>query len=248
MSRWKAAGIHLSISLLIGLVVLALLFLVWYPWPYFKVAGGLDLAMILLGVDLVLGPLLTLVVFKSGKKSLKFDLSVIALIQAGALVYGLYVITAVRPVFLVGAIDRFNLVAANDIAPADLARGSKPEFSTLSWTGPRLVAARLPQSASLREQLMSSTLSGGADIERLPVHYVDYADAQADLLARAKPLSDLRTKRPAAAPVLDAWLRGSGRAEADLAWLPIVGRNGDLTMLLDAKTGAVVEPLDIDPW
>ena len=45
MSRWKAAGIHLSISLAIGLLVGALLFGVWYPPPYFHAAGADELIL-----------------------------------------------------------------------------------------------------------------------------------------------------------------------------------------------------------
>ena len=248
MSRWKAAGIHLSISVLIGLVVLTLLFLVWYPSPYFKASGGQELTLILLGVDLVLGPLLTLVVFKAGKKSLRFDLSVIAILQLSALLYGLHVIVQARPAFIVAAIDRFNVVAANDIEPEDLAKGSKPEFSTLSWTGPRLVAARLPEDPALRTEIMFAAGGGGADIEKRPITYVDYASEAKTLLTRAKPLADLRNKGAAATATLDAWLKDKGRQEADLAWVPLETRSASLTMLLDAKTGAVVDALPIDPW
>ncbi|MBN8480616.1 MAG: hypothetical protein J0L88_03380 [Xanthomonadales bacterium] len=248
MSRWNAAGIHLSISVVIGLAVLALLFWVWYPAPYFKVSGGLELTMILLGVDLVLGPLMTLVVFKAGKKSLGFDLSVIAALQLCALLYGLHVIVAARPVFIVGAIDRFNVVAANEIDPADLAKGTRPEFSTLSWTGPRVVAARLPSDTSLRSALMFATAAGGADIERLPVNYVAYDDEKPHLLARAKPLEDLREKSAAASDAVDAWLRERARAEAEVVWLPIKARRASLTMLLDARTGDLLGAIDVNPW
>ena len=248
MSRWKAAGIHLSISVLIGLVVLTLLFLVWYPSPYFKASGGQELTLILLGVDLVLGPLLTLVVFKAGKKSLRFDLSVIAVLQLSALLYGLHVIVQARPAFIVAAIDRFNMVAANDIEPEDLAKGSKPEFSTLSWTGPRLVAARLPEDPALRTEIMFAAGGGGADIEMRPITYVDYADQAKALLARAKPLSELRARKPAVVGTLDAWLKDNGRDETSLAWVPLETRNASLTMLLDAESGAVVDALAIDPW
>ena len=86
MSRWKAASIHLSISILVGLLVLALLFLVWYPEPYFEAAGGQHLIVVLLGVDLVLGPLMTLILFKSGKWGMRFDLWMIGIIQSAALV------------------------------------------------------------------------------------------------------------------------------------------------------------------
>ena len=117
MSRWKAAAIHLSISAAIGLVVGALLLLVWYPPPYFHAAGADQLVLLLVGVDLVLGPLLTLILFRSGKKGLKFDLAMIAVLQTTALVYGLSVVLQSRPVFLVSAVDRFVLVSASEIDP-----------------------------------------------------------------------------------------------------------------------------------
>ncbi len=116
MSRWKAASIHLSISIAVGLLVFALLFLVWFPQPYFDAAGGQHLILVLLGVDLVLGPLLTLILFKSGKKGMLFDLYLIGLVQSAALVYGMHVIVQARPAFIVAAIDRFNVVAANELA------------------------------------------------------------------------------------------------------------------------------------
>ena len=75
MSRWKAASIHCSISALVGLIVGFLLFGLWYPPPYFHAAGADELILLLVGVDLTLGPLLTLIVFRSGKRGLKFDLA-----------------------------------------------------------------------------------------------------------------------------------------------------------------------------
>ena len=86
MSRWKASGIHLLLSAAIAVVVLTLMLMVWYPWPLFEAAGGSRLVFILVGVDVTLGPLITLVIFKSGKPGLKFDLTVIALVQLAALV------------------------------------------------------------------------------------------------------------------------------------------------------------------
>jgi len=95
--------------------VLVFMGTVWYRWPLFRIAGGSGLTLILAGVDMTLGPLITLVVFKSGKKGLKFDLAVIALLQATALAYGVHVVYAARPVYLVFAFDRFNVMTAEDI-------------------------------------------------------------------------------------------------------------------------------------
>lgn len=118
LNRYKAAGIHLAISAAVAVVVLALLLLVWYPQPYFRLAGGAGLMLILIGVDVVMGPLLTLIVFDPAKKSLKLDLAVIAALQVAALAYGITVIAQARPVFVVFAGDRFTVVAANQIDPA----------------------------------------------------------------------------------------------------------------------------------
>src|SRR5690606_27378733 len=126
MTRWKAALINLSISILIGLLILALVFFFWYPQPYFVAAGGRHLVVVLFAVNVVLGPLLTLIVFSSGKKGLKFDLCMIGAFQVSALIFGLVVIAEARPAFIVAVVDRFELVAANDLDRKDLADGQQP--------------------------------------------------------------------------------------------------------------------------
>jgi len=247
MSRWKASGIHLLISIAVGVCVLALLFGVWYPSPYFAASGGQELLLVLLGVDIVLGPLLTLIVFKSGKKSLRFDLGVIAALQAGALIYGLHVITEARPVFIVWAVDRFTVVAANQIDPKDLAEGGRPEFRSLAWTGPRIVAARLPSDSKERTDLAFSGLAG-KDVESFPRYYVDYASEVPTLLLRARPLADLRRRGERASREIDAWLAAHGRAESAVVWLPVLARHASVSMLLDAQSGTPLAALAIDPW
>ena len=228
-------------------MVLALLFLVWYPQPYFDAAGGQQLVVILLGVDLVLGPLLTLIVFKADKKSLRFDLTVIALIQATALVYGMHVIVQARPVFIVAAVDRFKLVAANDLESADLRKANAPQFRSLSWTGPRLVAARMPSDPEKRNALVFSG-TAGKDIEKFPEYYVEYAEEAPNMLARAKPVDVLRKKNAEAGAVLDRWLQDNGYRDSDIVWLPLMARHSSLTMLLDARDGTPLDAVRIDPW
>jgi hypothetical protein len=160
MSRWKAAGIHLSINAVIALLAAGLIYGIWYPHPYSQAAGAGTLVLLLLGVDLVLGPLLTLVVFKVGKKGLKFDLAAIAILQVCAFVYGLHVVAAARPAFIVGVIDRFVLVSANELDQADLDKATNPEFRSAPWTGPKLVGAQLPTDSKLRNDIVFSGAAG----------------------------------------------------------------------------------------
>ncbi|MFK8011593.1 MAG: hypothetical protein AB8B80_06100 [Marinicellaceae bacterium] len=101
MNKSKAALIHLSLSiLLIGLLLLIVLF-IWYPKPFFDISGVIEPIKLLVLIDVIIGPLLTFVVYKQGKKSLKFDLSVIALLQLTALIYGAYILHNGKPSLVV---------------------------------------------------------------------------------------------------------------------------------------------------
>lgn len=247
MSRWKAAGIHFSLSILIALVVGTLLFGVWYPPPYFHAAGADTLVVLMVGVDIVLGPLLTLIVFKSGKKGLRFDLTLIGVVQTVALIYGMSVVLRSRPVFLVAAVDRFVLVSASDIDPADLAKGTKPEFRSLSWTGPRMVGAELPAPGKARTAILMSSLAG-KDVDRLPQYYVDYADAAPALLQKAKPLDELRVPDAASQQTLNAALARAGVTPDEVLWVPLVARKANLVMLLRREDGKPLRAVAINPW
>ncbi|MDG4553623.1 MAG: hypothetical protein P9E24_05180 [Candidatus Competibacter sp.] len=64
MTQLHAFVIHLATSVTIFLIFLGIMFFVWYPAPYFEIDGGWKVPRILAGLDVVLGPLLTLIVFK----------------------------------------------------------------------------------------------------------------------------------------------------------------------------------------
>lgn len=247
MSRWKAAGFHLLISVCLALAVASIIYFVWYPPPYFLIAGGSALLILIMGVDVVLGPCLTLAIFKSGKKGLHFDLTVIAILQATAFCYGAWVIARARPVFLVGVVDRFVVVAADDLSDEDLAAGSLPEFRTRSWTGPRLVGGVPPKDGA---QAMESAMQAlaGKDVEKFPKYYVEFAQVAAKLLERSHPLTDTMKKSAAAAAEVAAFVRAHGGAAADYRSLPIQGHVTTFTMIVSAKTGQPLGALPIIPW
>ncbi|TLY51641.1 MAG: pilus assembly protein [Gammaproteobacteria bacterium] len=245
MSRWKAAGIHLGISLIIAILIGSMIYFVWYPPPYFTVAGGSTLILLIMGVDVVIGPCLTLAVFRTGKRGLKFDLGVIAILQFVAFCYGLSVITAARPVFLVAEMDRFVPVSAYQLEDADLAKASRPEFSTRSWTGPRLVGAVLPKGDT--SDLTISALAG-KDIDKLPKYYVPYNEAVAALLAHAHPISALKEKAPQLSAEIDRLIAQSEAPATELVYVPLEGRVDSYTMVLSKRTGQPLGVLAFDPW
>lgn len=230
MTRWKASGSHLVLSIVvIGGIALSA-FLLWYPHALYRVAGLDRILLVMLGIDLTAGPLLTLILYREGKRGLKFDLVVIALCQLAFLSYGLYTLWAARPVFLVATPQTFTLVFASEIDAADLAAGSRPEWQRLSWTGPVLVGTRMPDDPAERRAIMEQFMAGGAGIERTPARYVDFEQILPEMLqSAAQPLDP--------ATIRDADLRATGLQPHRLRVAPIVSRRGEGRMLVDSRDG-----------
>jgi len=248
MSRWKASGVHLGISAAIAAIVVGVMLKLWYPPPYFDAMGGATLIMLIVGCDVVLGPLITLIIFKSGKKGLKMDLAIIGCIQLAALAYGTYTIFIARPVFTVFAIDRFEVVAANEIKTEELAKATNPEFSTLSLTGPRVVAALLPDDPQERSRIMTEALKGGDDIKNLPRLYVPYDSLAKEAGSHAQPLSRLTARNDAGSARVGEFLRASGLREDSVGYLPLSARNQSMSVILDKDSGQIRGVVDANPW
>ena len=245
-TRWQAAPFHLAISAIIAAVVVSAMLLVWYPRPFFLAAGGLTLLVLLVGVDVVVGPLLTLIVYDPRKKHLKYDLAVIVALQIAALAYGGWIMFNARPVYVAFAGDRFELVEANAIDPLDLAKAA-PAFRELPLSGPRIVGTRLPSDPAEQDTLRRAAMIGGS-IGVFPQHYVPYGALSRGVVARAQPLETLRRKQPEGAAEIDRVVGASGKPEASLRYLPLAARHGDMAVVLDARDGAVVGVAAVDPW
>jgi len=243
MSRWKAAGIHLLLSCVAVGAVLAFMVTVWYRWPLFAIGGGSGIILILAGVQGTLGPLLTLVIFKPGKRGLKFDLIFIALIQLAALAYGIYVAFVARPVYLVLAVDRFVLVTARDLDPDDLARATDPRFTRLPLGSPPYIAAVLPTDQKERSDLLFSALAG-KDVELYPRYYAPYESQAQNALGRARDIGILMKRD---ARTIERFLESEGRSPASVKFLPLRARE-DASVLLDAASGIPIGIVRIDPW
>jgi hypothetical protein len=242
MSRWRAAAIHLLISAGIAAGVLALMLGVWYGPTLFQAMGGAGLALILIGVDVVLGPALTLVVFRSGKRGLKFDLAAIALFQLAALLYGCYVVSLARPAFIVFVKDQFQVASVAELEPGQLAEAKYPQFRSASWSGPVLVYGDWPQNFEEQQQLMFAALAG-ADLQHFPKHYAPYAQGRDQILAKAQPLPGVRRTEPEVARRIDEWLARSGVDAQNLRYLRLRGRNAWVAVLIDGRTAEPVKML-----
>ena len=247
LNRYKAFGLHLALSVLIAATVFTLIVLVWYPRPYFDAMGGEVLLRLLIGVDVVLGPIITLIIFDPAKPRLRQDLTIIGVMQLAALAYGGFVMFEARPVYNVFVKDRFETVAANSIDEASLARAPSP-YRDLPLTGPRIVAAQQPADPEERNRLRLATMVGGHDVQDLPHLYQPYSDVAMQAAKVAKPLVGLSQKGQEAATAVSEFAAAYRVQDPGLGYVPVRARNRDFTAVVDRKTGEIVGYLPVNPW
>jgi len=122
-SRLKAFGLHLLGSATVLALVLGALWLGWYRWPGWYLSSVLHVVGIVVMVDLVMGPTLTLIVANPGKLRRIFarDVAVIVSVQLAALVYGTVTLWSGRPLYYAFSENSLDCVQASDIDVSEAA-------------------------------------------------------------------------------------------------------------------------------
>lgn len=248
MSRIKAFSIHLAISASIAASVIALMLLLWYAPPFFSALGGKQVLLILLGVDVTLGPLFTLIIFNplKSRKALVFDLSVIALLQSAALVYGMSVVFQARPVFVVFSKDSFDLVTANMLSNEDIAKAKNPDYRSLPLTGPIYVYSEMPSGIKEHNEVVLGAFSG-KDLPQFPQYYMPYDEHKAAAGKAAKSITELKKLNPGSIAEIEQSIHASGRAESDVGFLPLLAKYHDQAVLVGKSDGKILALLEVNP-
>ncbi|MCP2041796.1 hypothetical protein L1281_002413 [Neisseria sp. HSC-16F19] len=233
----KTASAHLGVNILVAAAVAALIFWVWYPFPYHQLMGSLDLMWLIIAVDVVCGPVLTLVLADPRKRRavLLRDLSWVVLIQLAALVYGIHTVAVVRPVVVVFEQDRFNVVSALEVQQEELA-SAPAGLQSLSWSGPKRIALREAQDLKERDTTLDLSLQGIEPSMRPSRWLPDNEATHTAIRAKMQPLGKLLARYPNDAD-LQVAVAASGLPENRLYYLPLTSwKNKDWTVLLDEDT------------
>ena len=249
MSRLKAFSIHLGISAGIAASVVAIMLLLWYAPPFFSALGGKNLLLILLGVDVTLGPIITLLIFSplKSRKALTFDLSVIGILQTAALIYGMSVMFEARPVFVVFSRDSFDLVTANLLSKQDIANARNPKYRSLPLTGPLYVYTEMPADIKQRNEVVFGAFSG-KDLPQFPQYYMPYREHGSVAGRAAKPLAELEELNPQRGDDIENLVHASGRADSDVGYLPLRAKYQDQAVLVGKSDGKILALLEVNPW
>lgn len=235
MNRYSASATHFAISVTLGFVLFSCFWFVVYPSPMLLAIGGHEIFLLILGIDVVLGPLLTLVVFKAGKKSLKFDLATIAVMQIAAMAYGVSVLHEGRPAYVAALGDKFQVVQAVEVTDENLTKSGQ----ALPLFAPKWVGTKAPEGRELTEAVGFVQEVGG-DRGHFPQLHIPYESMAKVVLAKALPISTLLAANPGMADEIRAWLKGRNHDENSAKYQPIKISASEFAVILDGKSGVVV--------
>lgn len=246
MSRLRLFQIRLAASAVLLLLVFALVRLVWYPGAYFTISGVSRQLWILAGVIVVVGPVLSTIVHKPGKRGLFIDHGILGAVELAVAIVAAVMLFQGRPYFAVFAVDRFEAVAMQETVgspvPSDLLVGQPGQKQ-------RIVYAQLPEDPEKLSALIYETVFDGmADIDHRPEFWKPYSAGIATVKAAALPLDGLLGNDETRAAAVNTWLVKNGGSSDEYTYLPLRGKAGDALIILSADTALPVATLAVDPW
>ena len=243
-TKIKASFFHFMLSALaVSLIFIAVMYF-WFPLLYIDVTNFKEIAIILIAVDLILGPLLTFVVFNPKKKSLRFDLSVIVSVQLIAMSYGLYTIYLTHPVYITYFDNGFNIVTAKQATPekSKFKNLKVSKFSSSTFT-------YMEVDDMSRGKLFEEAMNGGRDIEAHAEYYQPYEENISKILSKSlnsKLIMDSHEKT--IKEKLNNLSITKDKPISDFAYLPLIGPSKDAIIILDKITAKPVATIITDPW
>ena len=245
MSKLRAAFKHLWPSVILLLVIGSLIVFAWYPGPFLQFSDATRFALLLIVIAALIGPALTGLVYKEGKRNLIFDISVIVIIQLTAVAWGTMAIYQNRPFFMVFTVNQFEVLTTRDI---DINSVNDKRFLEKPIAGPILLYANMPVGEDFQKLLKEVMMEGKPDLQFRPEYWSLYGEKQTLAVDSSKPLNELRIMRPESVSAIDRLVKKHSADISDLNFIPVLYKNGQFAAILDANSGAVVDLLKTDPW
>lgn len=237
MTRYKAFALHLLTSIFVLSFIFLLIERIWYPDKLFTLASGFDLLKLIAGVDLVLGPFLTLLIFDAKKKYIKMDVFIIVLCQLGFMAYGCWIMFIARPVYFAFVNDRFYLVRADEIDRKDLMAAKESQFKRMSLSGPIAVGTKEPADEKIKAAIALSSL-GGMGIQNLPQYFVPYNQVAQQVVSAGKSGQELKVDYSTKKRVVDFQEKYPAKS---VLFIPMVNKRTPLVVVIDANSAQIIQ-------
>ena len=238
--RLTAFGLHLTGSAVALTAVLGAFWLGWYRWPGWYLASVLQVVGILVTVDLVLGPTLTLIVANPGKRraELARDITIIVAVQLSALTYGGVTLWEGRPLYYTFSVDRLELVQASDLKTADITAGRRENAALAPWwySRPRWIWAPLPANSEEAQKIVGGALVGGADIIQMPRYFRPWDQGLPELRRHLEKLEVSTYFTPAEKGILKSRMAQRGLPTDQASTMVMWGGNRRVLAVFDLTT------------
>ncbi len=248
--RLRAFGLHLAASASALTLVLGSLWLGWYQWPGWYLASALQVVGIVVLVDVVLGPTLTLIVANPGKPRTELvrDIAIIAAVQLIALGYGAVTLWGGRPLYYTFSADRLELVQASDLKADDIraGRSGNPALAPYWYSRPRWIWAPLPENPEEAKKIALGTAFGGSDVVQMPRYFRPWEQGLPELRKRLAKVNDMNDFSRGEKRLLEERMRARGLATDRPDALVMWGGNRRVLAVFDAETLAIRDLIRAD--
>lgn len=235
--RFKAFGLHLLGSCSALMLILGLLYLGWYHWPGWYLADVPLVIAVMVCVDVVLGPLLTLVIASSKKPRRKLfrDIAVIVSCQLVALTYGTVTLWHGRPLYYAFSVNCLSVVQAYDIEPEelDLARRQRAELVPHWYSMPRWIWAPLPEDPTEAGNIVASAVQGGYDVIGMPRFYKRWEQGLPELKTQLQKVDEIKFFSRDERKRLKRRMQEAGLATDQPDAIALTGRGRPLLAVID---------------
>jgi hypothetical protein len=235
--RLKAFSLHLLGSATVLTLILGMLYLGWYRWPGWYLADATQVVTVLIGVDLVIGPLMTMVIANSNKsrRELTRDIGIIVAVQICALIYGSGSLWNGRPLYYAYSENVLQMVQAYDIDPqeSELGRQQNPDLAPHWYSRPRWIWAPLPSEAEERQKIVTGAISGGDDVISMPRYFKPWEQGLPSLRAQLKKADDVPYFAPKEKKKLKERMQAAGFSTDQLNTMSLTGRGKPLLAVFD---------------
>lgn len=235
--RLKAFGLHLLASAVVLSVTLGTLYYGWYYWPGWYLSDVARVVVVMTGVDVVIGPTLTLIIANANKprRALRRDLSMIVAAQLVALIYGTTQLWEGRPLYYAFSENVLQMIQAYDLDAGELkaAREQHVELVPHWYSLPRWIWAPLPEEPAERAKIVSSAVKGGEDVISMPRYYKQWEQGLPALRAQLKNVDDVGYFSRNQKNVLKQRMRALGLATDQRDAIPLTGRGRPLLAVVD---------------
>lgn len=242
--RLKAFSLHLLSSATALTLILGCLYFGWYRWPGWYLTDVKTVVLVMVCVDVVLGPTLTLIIAnqKKSRRELTRDIGIIVVVQLCALTYGTVSLWNGRPLYYAFSENVLQLVQAYDIDAheAKLGREQNPGLAPHWYSLPRWVWAPLPNDPDERGKIVEAAISGGDDVISMPKYFKRWEEGASSLRSQLKNVGNVAYFSKGEKSKLKDKMRAAGMADDQSNTIPLTGRGHPLLAVFDLMSLKII--------